>query len=159
MKLRMGWIGLVLLPMMASAGEARVTWLDFNDYRDVRPSNENRSGYHDRVAKQLEKHIQKLAKELPEGYDLALQFDDVDLAGDVLLNREEIRVIKPIYFPRFKISYSFTAPDGKLLAVEKQKELKDMAFMDRIRIGMDESLHYEKQLLTEWFESDLKSLL
>ena len=38
-------------------------------------------------------------------------------------------------------------------------ELKDMGFMDKIKMGRDESFYYEKRLLTQWFgEQILPSL-
>ena len=45
------------MPFLSIAGEAKVTWKDFNDYRDVYPGNEVKGAYHKRVAKQFEKHI------------------------------------------------------------------------------------------------------
>ncbi|WP_105166778.1 DUF3016 domain-containing protein [Pseudoalteromonas sp. T1lg23B] len=137
------------------AGEAQVTFKDFKDYRDVRPSNEARGSYHKRVAHQLEKHMAKLAQQLPEGYKLSITFDDIDLAGDVRFNIDDIRVVKPIYFPRLDISYSLTDDKGLQLINESDVNLKDMGFMDRAKIGHEETLYYEKRLLKEWFAESI----
>ena len=59
----------IALPAFAHAGEAKVKWHDFNDYRDVRPGNNSPKGaFHKNVAKSFEKHFNKLAEQLPDGY-------------------------------------------------------------------------------------------
>ncbi|MDK1290717.1 DUF3016 domain-containing protein [Pseudoalteromonas umbrosa] len=145
----------LLMPMMASAGEAKVTWLDFKEYRDVFPAKETRGGYHKRIAKQFDAHLNKLASDMPEGYTLAMTFEDIDLAGDVRFNMNDIRIIKPIYFPRLKISYSVTDKSGNVMVEAKSKVLKDMSFMDRIKFGRDTEFYYDKRLLSDWFEDEV----
>ena len=140
------------MPFLSIAGEARVTWKDFNDYRDVHPGNEVKGAYHKRIAKQFEKHISKLAEQLPDGYKLNVTFDDIDLAGDSRMNMQDIRVIKPIYFPRLTISYTLQDKSGVTVDSAENLVLKDMSFMDRIKRGRETSFYYEKQLLSEWFE-------
>lgn len=71
---------LVALPVFAHAGEAVVKWQDFNDYRDVRPSNEPKGSYHKHIAASFEKHFNKLAEELPEGYKFNVEVANVNLA-------------------------------------------------------------------------------
>ena len=102
----------------------------------------------------------KLAEQLPKDYKLNVEFTDLDLAGDVRYGgMDEIRVVKPIYFPRIKLDYSLTDKDGTVLSKDTDVELKDMGFMDKIKMGRDESFYYEKRLLTEWFgEQILPSL-
>ncbi|OHU86216.1 MULTISPECIES: DUF3016 domain-containing protein [Pseudoalteromonas] len=141
------------------AGEAQVTFKDFKDYRDVKPSNEARGSYHKRIASQLEKHITKLAEQLPEGYKLEVTFDDIDLAGDVRFNADDLRIVKPIYFPRLDISYSLVDGKGMKLLADSDVNLKDMSFMDRARIGHEESFYHEKRLLSEWFSETIMSAI
>lgn len=145
------------MPFLSIAGEANITWKDFNDYRDVYPGNEVKGAYHKRVAKQFEKHISKLAMKLPEGYKLNVTFDDIDLAGDARMNMQDIRVIKPIYFPRLTISYTVQDKSGATVNSAEKLVLKDMGFMDRLKKGRETSFYYEKQLLNEWFEKKLLS--
>ena len=37
------------------------------------------------------------------------------------------------------------------MSEEDDVELKDMGFMDKIKMGRDEPFFYEKRLITEWF--------
>ncbi|KZN48754.1 DUF3016 domain-containing protein [Pseudoalteromonas luteoviolacea] len=148
-------IAAMFLPMTASAGEVNVTWLDFKEYRDVFPANETRGGYHKRIAKKFEQHLNKLAADLPAGYTMSVTFEDVDLAGDVRFNMNDIRIIKPIYFPRLKMSYSVTDNTGKVVTEAKSKVLKDLGFMDKLKIGRDSEFYYDKRLLSDWYKDEI----
>ncbi|MBQ4840096.1 DUF3016 domain-containing protein [Pseudoalteromonas sp. P94(2023)] len=146
----------MLMPMMANAGEVKVAWLDFKEYRDVFPAKETRGGYHKRIAKQFDSHLNKLAADMPDGYTLSVKFEDIDLAGDVRFNMNDIRIIKPIYFPRLKITYSVTDNAGKVVVEAQSKVLKDMNFMDRIKFGRDSEFYYDKRLLSDWYKDDVE---
>ena len=41
--------------------------------------------------------------------------------------------------------------ESGVVAQEDNVSLKDMGFMDKIKMGRDEAFYYEKRLLTEWF--------
>jgi hypothetical protein len=139
----------------AQAAEVKVQFKSFNDYRDVHPTNETRGSFHKRIASQFEKHLQKLAEQLPEGYVLNVNFDEIDLAGDVHYGIQEIRVVKPIHFPRLTISYQVKDKAGNVVLENTEAKLKDMSFMERSRLGRDESFYFDKRLLTEWFAKDV----
>jgi hypothetical protein len=140
---------------VAQAAEVTVQFKPFNDYQDVHPSNETRGSFHKRVAGQFEKHLQKLAEQLPDGYSLKVNFDEIDLAGDVHYGIQEIRVVKPIHFPRLTISYQIKDKAGNVVLESAETKLKDMAFMERSRLGRDEAFYFDKRLLTEWFTKDV----
>lgn len=143
---------IIALPSVVHAGEAQVKWHDFNDYRDVRPSNQTKGSYHKHIANSIEKHIAKLAEQLPKDYMLSIEVTDIDLAGDVRFGGvNEIRVVKPIHFPLIEFNYELKDDKGNIINEENDVELKDMSFMDKIKMGRDEAFYYEKRLLTEWF--------
>ena len=141
----------IALPSVVCAGEAQVKWHDFNDYRDVRPSNQAKGSYHKQIAKSIDEHFAKLSEQLPKNYSLNIEVTDLDLAGDVRYGGvNEIRVVKPIHFPRIEFNYVLNDENG-VVAQEDNVNLKDMGFMDKIKMGRDEAFYYEKRLLTEWF--------
>ncbi|WP_404342365.1 DUF3016 domain-containing protein [Pseudoalteromonas mariniglutinosa] len=148
---------LVALPVFAQAGEAIVKWHDFNDYRDVRPGNNGPKGaFHKNVAANFEKHFTKLAEQLPADYKLNVEVTELDLAGDVRFGgMNELRIVKPIYFPRIEFNYSLTDKDGAVVNQGDTVKLKDMGFMDKIKMGRDEAFYYDKRLLTDWFNDEL----
>lgn len=144
------------LPALAHAGESAIKWHDFKDYRDVRESNQGKASYHKHIASSIEGHVAKLAEQLPKDYKLSLEITDVDLAGDVRYGGiNEIRVVKPIYFPQLKLNYSLTNDKGEVISAASDVKLKDMGFMDKIKMGRDEPFNYEKRLLTEWFGEEI----
>lgn len=146
----------MVLPSLVYANSSVVKWNDFNDYRDVRPSNQTKGAYHKHIASSIEKHILKLAEQLPQNHSLSIEITDLDLAGDVrFLGVDEIRVIKPIYFPRITLNYILTDEQGAVIKKETDITLKDMGFMDKIKMGRDESFYYEKRLLTQWFNETI----
>ena len=149
------------IPLLVSASDnpsdfkAKVTWGDFNDFTDVRPNGGPKGAFHKQVKKSFENHFAKLAKKLPHGYKLRVKVNDLDLAGDVRFSSvNEMRVVKPIYFPKIKFSYVLTDSKGKLINKEDVK-LKDMSFMDKIKKGRDGSFYYDHKLISDWFNQEL----
>ena len=146
---------LMISPLTAIAGEASVKFGKLTAFTDVRPSNETRGSYHKRVEKQFTKQFEELAAQLPTGYKLGVTINDIDLAGDVRFGgAQELRIVKPIYFPKIKFSYAVTDAKGKIID-KGEAALKDMSFMDRIRRGREEEFMYDKRLITDWFEQEL----
>ncbi len=144
----------LFFPALGMAGEAVVSWKDFKDYRDVRPSNETRVGFHKRIASSFEKYFAKLAEQLPEGSKLTVKVNELDLAGDVIFGVNEIRVVKSVYIPQMKFDYSLTDKQGNPMA-EGNADLKDLSFMDRVKSGRDTEFYYEKRMINDWFEKEL----
>lgn len=146
--------------------EVEVEWKEPKKYRDIRPANESRAGFQKRVFNQLTEHLQKLAKELPEGQKLSLVVTDVDLAGQVwpghfvgIDTASDVRLIKRIDIPRMAFSYKLTDSDGTVLK-EGEANIKDMAFQDRShRSFSNDSLRYEKTMLRSWFQDTFPKML
>ncbi len=151
----------LFLPMFAYSGEAQVKWHSFDKYSDVRPGNKlPKEQYYQDVAAHFEKHFNKLAEELPKDYILNVEVTELDLAGNVHLGTvNEFRVLKSIYFPRIDFNYFVSDKAGNIISEANDVKLKDMRFMDRIKMGRDEAYYYDKRLITDWFEDDLQPTL
>ena len=150
----------VLFPQLTYAATAEVTWTDYEKYRDIKPSGENRKYFRERVFKKFEKHFTKLAEMLPEGQVLKLDITDVDLAGDTHSGGiNQIRIIKDIFFPKLNFSYTLHDANGSVI-ISDNVELKDMTFMMTNTLKYkNKSLGYEKKMLDEWFTGTFKSYL
>ncbi len=142
------------------AASSEVTWTDPDKYRDIRPSNESRKSYRERIFKNFEKHFAKLATRLPEQQTLKLDITDVDLAGDTLAGGiDRLRIVKEIYSPRMKFSYQLVDENGKIIKSE-DVALKDMSFMTRSNLKYrQKSLSYEKKMLDDWFFETFNDLI
>ncbi|MBQ4834241.1 DUF3016 domain-containing protein [Pseudoalteromonas sp. MMG010] len=142
------------------AGESVVKWQDFDNYRDVRASNQSPNSFEKQITMNFDKHFAKLAKKLPSGYKLNVEVTDLDLAGDVEFSAaREVRVIEPIYYPRMKLSYTVTNQQGEVVSQSSEVSLKDRGFLDKIKRSSSRSFYYEKRLVTSWFNSEVLSTL
>ena len=142
----------ILLPN-AMAASSEVTWTSPEKYRDIHPGEENKKRFQERVMKNLEEHILKLAEKLPEGQSIKMNVTDVDLAGDVNHGSiHRVRVVKDLYFPRMKFEYELVSSDGKTID-KGEVDLKDMNFLrtGHLKYRTD-SLGHEKKMLDDWFK-------
>lgn len=151
-----------------SAAQVEVTWQEPDTYTDVRPANESRKGFRERVFRGLEKHFVKMAEALPDDNTLAITVTDLDLAGQVWPSSfvgfghatgSDVRVIRRIGIPRIAFSYTLSDSTG---AVVKSADvsLKDMGFMDSIASSRyNDQLRYEKHMLQEWFNEEMSAIV
>lgn len=138
------------------AGEVKVTWQEPEKYTDIRPSNETKTDFRDRVIKELDQVFVDLAKKLPDGYQWDVNVTDVDLAGDVRPffhhSMNDVRVIKDLYWPRMNFTYELKDAEGKSVASGKE-DVKDMGFMMRLGVATGHtSFQFEEQMLRDWFK-------
>ncbi len=116
----------------------------------------------ERVMKDLRGHFDKLGATLPQGQDLKVEVQDIDLAGRIEPNTRlghDIRVLKGgADWPMIQLRYSVEA-DGKVLKSGDER-VSDMTYLNHgthlNRYSANEPLRYEKRMLDEWFKTVLK---
>ncbi|WP_110430284.1 DUF3016 domain-containing protein [Glaciecola sp. KUL10] len=137
-----------------------VVWQDAEKFRDVRPVNEGRKRFRERVLQQLEAHIVSKGDDLPSGQSLKITVSDVDLAGQVWpmsfvgmgQSGGDVRLIKDIDIPRMDLSYELMDQSGQVLKSDTVK-LKDMAFLQSSHMRYrNDHLRHEKKMLDDWFK-------
>ncbi|AWL13307.1 hypothetical protein HMF8227_02858 [Saliniradius amylolyticus] len=140
--------------------KTEINWVKPEDFTDIRPANESRKRFRERVMKQLEDYMtETLAAHLPEGYHWSMTITDLDLAGQVwpghfvgLDTSSDVRMIKRIDIPRMDFDYQLKDAEGKVVMEEQGVELKDMSFQDRVNPLFDsDNFKYEKNMLRRWF--------
>jgi hypothetical protein len=148
-----GLSGTIFGTFSVHAADVKVTWTEPSKYRDIYSGNQGKKRFRESTFKELEKHLLKLAKALPESQKLEIDVTDVDLAGDVnSSSMRDIRVIKEIYFPRIKFSYKLINEELAIIQ-SGDVNIKDMNFMMGISSRYrNKSLGYEKKLLDDWFK-------
>lgn len=145
----------------AHAVEIEVNFKDSDNYRDIRPGNETRKMFKERVFKQITKQFTESAAEVAIGHKMVVDITDIDLAGDIdhfyTANHRAMRVVKPIYYPRISFSYRLEDKNGMVIK-ESEESLKDMGFLDRSSALRYErgGFKYEKRLIDEWFKVSFK---
>ena len=128
----------------------------FTDVRETFGSNPSEF-----YLEQLSEHLQRKASDrLPPGQKLTVTFTDIDLAGDFLptnVKMQDVRIIKEIYMPHMALNFKITDADGRVIK-EGVRKLTDMNFMGKIGlIGRDQPLYYDKELLSDWINKELRS--
>lgn len=111
----------------------------------------------EQVLQDLNGHFLALGKKLPTGQNLAIQINDVDLAGREEPSRRaanEIRVLRGgVDWPRISLRYTLEA-DGKVVR-SGAGELADMDYLGHINgYASGDRLRYEKRMIDDWFAKE-----
>ena len=143
------------LCMTASWAKTEVQFVKSEDFADIGNRISRRDG-EDTLKLMSAALTERGDAVLAPGQDMKIVVKDIDLAGDpqpFRHNMDMIRVIKPLYRPAIKFSYTVTQ-DGKTVR-EGEADLQDLSFMDRFnRYFRDEPLYYEKPMLDAWFDKE-----
>lgn len=151
---------------MAKA-EVEIVWENPKEYRDVQPTAQSRARFREQTFNNLEKYINELAEDLPEGQTLSMKVTNLDLAGAVWPasfvgfghSSSDIRLVKSIDIPRMAFSYVLTDASGIALQ-EGDVNIKDMNFQHRHNPFFNsETLRYEKNMLRQWFKDEFPELI
>jgi len=147
--------------------EVEIVWENPKEYRDVQPTSQSRSRFREQTFKHLDKYINELAEELPEGQTLSMKVTNLDLAGSVWPasfvgfghSSSDVRLVKSIDIPRMEFSYVLTDATGTALQ-EGEVNIKDMNFQHRHNpFFKSETLRYEKNMLRQWFKDEFPELI
>jgi hypothetical protein len=131
---------------------------EFSDVKDsANPTEAGREAILDAIRAYI---VAEADPYLPIGCRLTMTFTDLDLAGDFEPWRgpqfDNIRIIKPIYPPAFKFTYTVTDFKGGIVKQGKEN-IRDLNFQEGS--GQDsDPLHFEKHILSEWMRNNLKGL-
>ena len=147
----------------AFAAEVEVKWQDPEKFTDIRPVNESRTGYRERLMKQFDGFFQQLGAELPEGYKWEVTVLDVDLAGDVdYFARgagDAVRVVKDVFSPAIKFNHVLSDKYGEQI-IGGEEKLRDMGFLYSLQpLTNRGEFYYEKEMLEDWFKKVVKPQL
>ncbi len=149
-----------MVPAMAQAGEAVMTWQNPEKFTDIRPGNSTQRSYSKAIERTFNKELGKMAAELPQGYTLELAFTDIDLAGEVdpvdLPGTHQLRLLKEVYFPALRFDYRVLDAGGVAVAEQKDVRIKDMSYLSNAnRSSASADFYYETRLLKQWFSKEL----
>lgn len=144
----------------ARAGQVVVEFADLEKFTDFGdgpwgPSaalEDHAAAFRDALTDEARRHLR-------EGQTLSVTFRDVDLAGDHLPSMRagvnSFRVVKDIYPPRIKLTFTLSDASGAVLK-QGERTLQDHAFMMRVDISMDRALRYDLRLLRDWVRDELR---
>ncbi len=95
---------------------------------------------------------------LPKDQHLSVTITDVKLAGDFEPwhgpDFHDVRVVKSIYPPRVKLSFTLTDANGNVIE-SGDRELRDLAFLNRgTSVRSNQPYRYEKRMLSDWLKRE-----
>ena len=96
------------------------------------------------------------ALRLPAGSKLSVTFTDIDLAGMIRPDRNNVRFMTSTTIPRAQLKFQLIGADGQVLQ-EGERKLSDMNCQMSIGImGRNDPLYYDKELLKDWIAKEFK---
>lgn len=148
--------------LAAAAVRTTVTFEEPENFSDFREGVMTTAKDLEALQREFTNHLLRLSRlYVGEGQKLEIHFLDIDLAGDFEPWRgpsyDRVRVVKDIYPPRMTVLFRLTAADGTVLA-EGRRELRDLGFLESIRLPTSDSLRHDKELLAVWLRREFKRL-
>lgn len=146
---------------LSQAAQVKVNWQDPDKYTDIRPTNETKDAFRQRVFDALDEVFRDNAKTLPENYLLEINVTNLDLAGDTNViqprNGHDIRLVKDIYWPRMSLQFSLKDDAGTVIS-EGKANLSDMNFLFTHRVGTSHTgFEYEEKMINNWFKEQQRT--
>lgn len=155
-------LAMTLLAMsgVVSAAEVTVVFDQPEKFTDIRPTNESKSRYQEKVTQAFAKFFADNAAKMPEGYTWQVTVTDIDLAGDVdyfaTSTGQPLRIIKDLYSPAVRFTHTLRDNFGEEVLSGEEK-LRDLGFMQRIsKVGTRSEFEYEQQMLDQWFSKTVQ---
>jgi hypothetical protein len=145
--------------------QVEVTWDNYGKYTDIKPVNQSRTKFANRVFSELTEYMQELVEEMAPGQKMLMTVTNLDLAGQVFpanfvglgSGGDDVRLVKNIYIPRIAFSYELHDKNGNVVSAA-DVDLKDMGFNNRHNpFFSHEFLRYEKNMLRSWFKRNFQT--
>lgn len=153
-------ITLLAISGVVSAAEVTVTFEQPEKFTDIRPTNESKSRYQEKVTQAFERFFADYAAKMPEGYSWQVTVTDIDLAGDVDYfagpTGQPLRIIKDLYSPAVRFTHTLRDNFGEEV-LSGEERLRDMGFMQRIsKVGTRAEFEFEQKMLDDWFSKTVQ---
>lgn len=137
----------------------KVKWQQPGKFTDILRSNQSRANFQLKLFANFEKYFNKLARQLPSGYQWHITVTDIDLAGDINTahsrGHHNIRVIDRLFKTKVAFSYQLMNAQGEVVSAGDEV-LKENAIERFPRNAIrHESYAYEKYMIKTWFKKTL----
>lgn len=160
--MRNSFLAITLLAMsgVVSAAAVTVTFEEPEKFTDIRPTNESRSRYQEKVTQTFERFFNSYAAKMPEGYTWQVTVTDIDLAGDVDYfagpTGQALRIVKDIYSPAVRFTHILRDSYGEEV-LSGEERLRDMGFMQRLSTTSNRAeFEFEQRMLNDWFNKTVQ---
>lgn len=145
----------------ADPATVKINWSNPDNYKDIEATaGESEEAFRQRLASNIQAHMDELAADLPENSVLEMTFTDVTLAGSVRVSGanagyKDVRVMKDGYRARMSFDYNFLDANGQQVK-QGEENLQSPLSSTRIsRTAKNQPFEIEKKMLTSWFRKTL----
>jgi len=156
--MRNSLLAITLLAMsgLVSATELTINFEQPEKFTDIRPANDSKSRYQQRVTAAFERFFNEQAAKMPEGYRWDITITDIDLAGDVDYfagpTGQALRIVKDIYSPAVRFTHTLRDNLGEEV-LSGEVRLRDMGFMQRLSSSSSRpEFEFENKMIEDWFK-------
>ncbi len=145
-----------------NSAQVSVTWTDPAGFDELRFGHQFRQPKPEVWLGEFRKTLVKTGDRiLPKDQHLSVTITDVKLAGDFEPWHgpffDDVRVVKSIYPPRVKLSFTLTDANGNVIE-SGDRELRDLAFLNRgTSVRSNQPYRYEKRMLSDWVKREFGS--
>lgn len=135
------------------ADKVTVIFQDPDNFTDARDSHTNMTSTDD--LDELRDTVRKSASRLvANGNTLVVTFLDLDLAGQIRPEQNNIRVMSGTTIPHAHLKFQLRDASGQIVK-EGERKLSDLNYQGTIRTqDRDDPLFYDKQLLKDWISKE-----
>jgi hypothetical protein len=148
-----------LLAITAHAGTSQITWQSPENYADIYASFENKKTFQEGLFELFENHVESLATQLPEGYNLYIKVNNLDLAGAIsFANSRKIRVVENTTPPRIEFDFQVIDNNNKVI-VSRGVYLWPKHFKFQRSLHANKPYYHDLNLISEWFNKTFAPVL
>ncbi len=139
-----------------STDHVTVNFEDPDKFTDISDSHSNLTSTAD--LDELRNYLRQTAAPLlSAGSQLSVTFLDIDLAGQIRPDKDNIRLMTGTTIPRAHLKFQLFDAEGKVVK-EGDRKLSDLNYQNSIGlVGRNDPLFYDKQLLKDWLRKEFKA--
>jgi hypothetical protein len=149
-----------VVPAVAFAGEAKVTWLNPQSYVDIASDDGPQQAFQDSLFSYLDDEFTRQAKRLPDGSVLNVTVTNFDMAGQMRQGRDgnPVREIQALWYPQMTVNYQLTDASGAIVSQQQGMVYAQQDFYNAnsaMRQSQQNStsneFYFEDAMVRQWF--------
>lgn len=150
----------LMIPAVTFAGEAKVTWLNAQDYTDIASDDGPQQAFQDSLFSYLDEEFTRQAKRLPDGSVLNVTVTNFDMAGQMRVGPDgnPVREIQALWYPQMTVNYQLTDATGAVISQQQgmvyaQQDYynANSAMRQSEQNATSNEFYFEDAMVRQWF--------
>lgn len=141
----------------AFAGEAKVTWLNPQDYTDIASDDGPQQAFQNSMFNYLDEEFTRQAKELPKGSVLNVTVTNFDMAGEMRVgpDGQPVREVQSMWYPQMTVNYQLTDATGTTISQQQGMVYLYQDFYNVNSVARENEssneFYFEDAMVRQWF--------